>query len=131
MGHWSSSGRGPEATGPTADPADGSRTWTDPTGEPVGLGEQLDLLAAVDRRYVLECLSSGPQPMGLQPLVDCVVGCHGEAVDAGRVRLRLHHVHLPRLADAGVLDYEPDDQLVVSHPERIDAMLELRNAAVA
>lgn len=130
MDRWQDSGQLSESVESPDGPTDGRQTWTTPTGERVRLGEQLDLLTDVDRQYVIQCLSSGPEVMEFEALVDCVVACHGR-VDAGRVRLRLHHIHLPRLSDLGVVQYEPDAGLIHTVPERIDAILELRDVAVA
>lgn len=36
----------------------------------------------------------------------------GEATESERIRIRLHHADLPRLSDAGVIDYDPEGRLV-------------------
>lgn len=113
-----------------AETADGWETWTNSDGDRVGLDEQLGLLTDVERRGTVQCLSSGPEVMELDALVDCVVACQGESVDRERVTLRLHHIHLPRLADAGVVQYEAEAGLVLTAPDRIAAILELRDLAV-
>ncbi|WP_265109902.1 DUF7344 domain-containing protein [Halosolutus halophilus] len=45
-----------------------------------------------------------------------------ETVD--RVALALHHVHLPRLADWGIIDYDPAANRIESCPRRHDAGIE-------
>ncbi|WP_276261507.1 DUF7344 domain-containing protein [Haloglomus litoreum] len=106
------------------------QTWTDPTGSQIGLDEQLRLLTVEGRRHVIVCLASESGPMPLEALADCVVDRHRGSVDREEVLLRLHHVHLPRLAAAGLLSYEVEDGKVVGRPERLGAILELRSAAV-
>lgn len=58
--------------------------------------------------------------MPIAELVDAVVEATGvRASGAGtirRVRTRLHHVHLPKLGNAGVVDYRRDTGLVVPEP---------------
>lgn len=44
----------------------------------------------------------------------------------GAVRMELRHVHLPKLADAGIIDFNRDDNLVRYHgDDRLDALLQL------
>lgn len=130
MDRWHNSGRLSESVESPHGPTDRWQTWTDPAGDRVGLSEQLGLLTDVDRQHAIQCLASGPEVMEFEALVDCAVACH-RGVDAGRVRLRLHHIHLPRLSDLGVVQYEPDAGLIHTMPERVDAILELRDVAVA
>jgi hypothetical protein len=131
MNRWNESASPSERAESTDGPTDRWQRWTSAAGEAVGLDEQLDLLSDADRRHVLECLSPASEPTELPALVDCVVARHGASADAERVLLRLHHVHLPRLADAGVLSYEAANGLVRGRADRIAALLELRDAAVA
>jgi hypothetical protein len=50
----------------------------------------------------------------------------GESVAAPRqTAVQLHHTHLPKLADAELLDYDRDSRTVVRFDEeRLDALLE-------
>lgn len=42
-----------------------------------------------------------------------------------RFAVGLHHTHLPALADAGVIEYDPDDGTVVYRPdERVERLLD-------
>lgn len=80
------------------------------------------LLAAPERRVVLERLADLTAPVDLEELAEAVTT--SEATDglavpesSDRVKVRLHHAHLPKLDDAGVLDYDPDANRVDSwHP---------------
>jgi hypothetical protein len=50
----------------------------------------------------------------------------GESAAASRrTAVQLHHTHLPKLADAGLLDYDRDSRTVVRFDEeRLDSLLE-------
>ena len=68
-----------------------------------------ELLADRRRRHILHCLTDQPDGVAeFADLVDAVVD-HGPETDAGdrkTVRTELYHVHLPKLAEAGVIDYD-------------------------
>jgi len=71
--------------------------------------ERYDLLAAERRRAVLAVLDERGAPVALDDLTEAVAAresdeTRGEA--RGRLAISLHHVHLPRMADLGVLDYD-------------------------
>lgn len=70
------------------------------------------LLANSRRRLVLSYLQSHPaEGAAVDDLVGAVA--RGEQPDPGpathreRIQVDLHHVHLPKLADAGVVGYDP------------------------
>ncbi|QLH79704.1 hypothetical protein HZS55_21465 [Halosimplex rubrum] len=74
--------------------------------------KRYDLLAAERRRTVLAVLTErgGATPTGLDELVTAVAAREGDeasAEAAERLAVSLHHVHLPRMDDLGVLDYDP------------------------
>lgn len=76
------------------------------------IDELLGLLADSRRRTVLELLAS-KHSLSLTALADAIVQRERQAVttdDAAerteRVRLSLHHNHLPKLADANLISYE-------------------------
>lgn len=77
------------------------------------------LLADEQRRFVIESLqtASGGVDTTLDELTAHLVRAAersgNEHVDARRdLRCRLHHVHLPMLADLGLLEYDPETKRV-------------------
>lgn len=77
----------------------------------------LTVLASQDRRRLLSDLWQNP-PLSLQAtpeIIDSGSGC-----DVGELRLKLLHVHLPRLADAGYVEYDHDTGLVTQGPNFAD-----------
>lgn len=79
-----------------------------------GLDTDFEVLSDSRRRYLLYYLFSIDDDVtDLDAAVDAV--CTYEAAGTGSddrpsreiVRTELHHVHLPRLAEVGVLDYDP------------------------
>lgn len=84
-------------------------------------GAIFDILADGRRRRVVRALADAPErTLDLDRLVDRVArltndgGEHdeGELRERDRIALRLHHADLPKLSDAGVLDYDPDEGTV-------------------
>ena len=77
----------------------------------------LELLADVHRRAVVGyCRDEADTRISLERLVSGVI-CDltedfGEELNPVDVRTRLHHVHLPKLAEAGVVDYDPETNVV-------------------
>ena len=70
------------------------------------------LLASDRRRVVLDVLEGRPGPTDLAELARLVAEREESAAtprpeSVGRVELTLHHNHLPRLDDAGVIEYRP------------------------
>lgn len=97
---------------PTNQTADESRGIVDLTES-----ERHRLLAVERRRVVLEALADGQSTFDLRELAREVAaredGPTGEeTVDA--VALALHHVHLPKMADLGVVAYDATCQQVKS-----------------
>ena len=88
------------------------------------LDAALDLLANRRRRFVLYDLRDRASAVGTEALAERVAAREREADDpvtapessAGgrteRVLADLHHCQLPRLAEAGVVDYDVDDGFV-------------------
>ena len=70
------------------------------------------LLASARRRLVIDILAETTEPVGLEELAEGVVTREDVAPSSDdakeRVAISLHHVHLPKLSDAGVLDYDPE-----------------------
>lgn len=74
------------------------------------------LFAAEQRRIALELLEEADLPVALEELATAITDRETElgtreadapdAGDAERVAISLHHVHLPLMADLGVVDYD-------------------------
>ena len=83
--------------------------------------ERVGSLAA-ERRLALDVLTERTTPVDLGELATAIV-VRGEGTDASteaaaaRVKLDLHHVHLPKLDEAGVIDYDPESCVVRSTDE--------------
>lgn len=75
-----------------------------------------ELLSADRRKAALEVLDGGTDSVALEELAAAVAAREGEGTGEGaveRVATTLHHVHLPKMDDAGVIDYDPEECLVV------------------
>lgn len=87
------------------------------------------LLASERRRHLLSYLSTNAShPVSREELVDVIA--EWEQPDPGpethRVRIEtdLHHVHLPKLADAEVIDYDPVTEAVYYNgSDRLESFL--------
>lgn len=77
-----------------------------------------ELLGSRLRRYSLYCLYLYANPVGLPDVADqvteWVTGTPGEENLDERLRLymELYHTHVPALADAGVVEYSQEEDLV-------------------
>ena len=79
--------------------------------------ERYELLAAERRRLAVDVLSERDTPVALDDLAAAVAARETTESDPGadavnRTAISLHHVHLPRLADAGVVEYDATDRRV-------------------
>jgi len=72
------------------------------------------LLWDEQRRTVIDVLSEAERAVELAALARAVADRDG--VPQENARVQLHHVHLPMLADVGVVDYDRDASVVVPHP---------------
>lgn len=104
-----------DLTTPTAHENAGAPTVTAHLTE----SERHRLLASERRRATLDALDDLPTPVALEDLADVVAGreCDADAPrteTVERVAISLHHTHLPKLADLGVLAYDPDAKRVSS-----------------
>jgi len=77
----------------------------------------LDLLGSERRRAVLEqFVAADDRTLSLRSLSTAVARTESDsgvgAIPPDKVRISLHHAHLPKLEDAGVVDYDPDEQTV-------------------
>lgn len=76
-------------------------------------------LAADDRRAVLRYFdSSGDDTASLDELIEFLHASDAQPDDRNQIAVRLHHAALPKLADLGLLDYDPRTKTVryYSHP---------------
>lgn len=94
--------------------------------------ELFDALSDRHRRHVLAYLHDADGAVELEELVDCIVtrDADREADRREAVATQLHHVHLPKMADIGLLDYDARASTVSNHdrPERREAVALLRDA---
>jgi len=85
-------------------------------------------LANKRRRYILTFLrESEAEVTRLDDLVDYVVQqeTHSPSPDRETIRIDLYHVHLPLLADAGVIDFDARSEMVqYNGHERIEDELD-------
>lgn len=82
------------------------------------------LLASNRRRILLELLEEQPTPVDLEALAILVAKREAEVdstepADLDRIEMTLHHEHLPVLAQAGVVDYQPAANSVESYRELV------------
>ncbi|WP_436925993.1 DUF7344 domain-containing protein [Halosimplex amylolyticum] len=76
-----------------------------------------DLLADGRRRLALAELAERSAPVALEDLATAVAARETEAPSPSvdvveRVAVSLHHAHLPRAADLGVVDYDPETKQI-------------------
>lgn len=97
------------------------------------LGTLLDSLAHPYRRHVLRALLDRESSTTLLALTWEVASRLDDTLQANvpspvldRVRTRLHHVHLPKLAAADIVDYDTDYRTVelTADPDRIGRILD-------
>lgn len=81
-----------------------------------------DLLADRRRRYLLYCLYRYTNPVALPRVADCVteweLSTPADEVPDERLRvyMSLYHDHLPKLGEAGVIEYSQTDDTVALAP---------------
>lgn len=96
------------------------------TQDSMSLDETLSLLASRQRRYLLYGLSLYTKPVPLARLTDTVTeleyGTPAENYADERLTIYtgLYHNHLPRLVDAGVVEYDQSDDTVDVGPNAPD-----------
>ncbi|QLG60740.1 DUF7344 domain-containing protein [Halorarum salinum] len=97
----------------------------------------LDLLADQRRRDVLACLEGSTQSIPLTELAEDIAARENEGsltevpnAEVRTIQLSLHHVHLPKLDDAGAVEYDRDRNLTrASEPtDRVERALSLIEA---
>lgn len=92
--------------------------------------EELHRLLANDRRrYLLSYLSTeATDPVSKDELRDVIAERErpdpGPAAHRVRISIDLHHIHLPKLADAGVIEYDPVAETVsYKGSDRLESLL--------
>lgn len=97
----------------------------EPGDETAQLSLVADALGSIRRRAILSVLISRDEPVDLDRLVDATwqreTGAEGDALDDAerdRVRTSLYHVHLPKLSELGIVQYDRANGVVASaeHP---------------
>lgn len=107
--------------------ADNSRYL--PPDEQTSSEELHRLLASDRRRCLLSYLSTeASDPVSRDELIDVIAERErpdpGPATHRVRVTIDLHHVHLPKLADAGVIEYDPVAETVsYKGSDRLESLL--------
>lgn len=104
-----------------------------PQQEQISIDDLHRLLASERRRLLLSYLTTrSGDPVSRDDLVAVVV--ESEYPDPGaethrvRVETDVHHVHLPKLADAGAVDYDPVAETVKYHgSEKLETLLATSN----
>ncbi|SIR98935.1 hypothetical protein SAMN05421858_5028 [Haladaptatus litoreus] len=94
------------------------------TDERCSLDQIFKLLSDTQRRYILTYLiETADQPVPLNTLVEHLN--RRTSTNRERVKSRLHHLHLPKLADYGVIKYNSSLQIIsyMEHP-RLEALLQ-------
>jgi hypothetical protein len=80
------------------------------------------LLSSPARRAALAVLSDTASSMSLTDLASAIAGVETDAcgdADHRNLEIVLHHNHLPRLADAGLIEYDPSANSVRPVTERL------------
>ena len=95
----------------TGDPAAG-----DDRDGSLGVSEVLTLLSERYRRHALACLDGLPEPVPLEGLTDQVAGREFQQppdrvsmITRTQIANALHHTHLPKLEEAGIITYDSDE----------------------
>lgn len=90
--------------------------------------ERYRVLADETRRTALDVLTDSTTPLGLEDLAVAVAReSNGDTADeetVSRVASELHHVHLPKLSDLDVVEYDPARNRV----ESVQGPTDLRTA---
>jgi hypothetical protein len=104
-----------------------SAASSDDCGGPPGIDEVLTLLSDRYRRHALACLDGLPDPVALEDLTDQVAGREFQQppdrvsmITRTRIATELHHTHLPKLEEAGIITYDDDagqvTEIIVREP---------------
>lgn len=77
--------------------------------------QYLKLLCNEERRAALTVLSTAETRMELSTLAESIAASSDSHFDDHQIqslRVSLHHLHLPKLDQAGLVDYDPDEHVV-------------------
>lgn len=90
--------------------------------------EVFGLLSSERRRIVIDALADLGPPLGLNELAREVANreARAGAPSTGAindVKIALHHHHLPKLADLGLIEYFPDAHWIPSMHVRLDELV--------
>ena len=97
--------------------------WPTVTGGPQPLFE---VLAVRRRRIVLSVLAERELPIDIGTLGQAVAEHERPAPNdraVHHVRMSLHHAHLPKLADAGLVEYDWERGVVEEAVDELDSLL--------
>lgn len=91
----------------------------------------LNLIADRDRRRLIQHLrQNGNEETAIDTLVDQLNGsaqapAEDRPPDRSQLTTQIHHIHLPKLAEYGVVEYEPERGTVrYSSNEQVEAVLD-------
>lgn len=106
-------------------PSNGPTESEGRTGD-LTVDERHDLLSSGRRRRALDALAGRSTVVELATLA-ADVAARATATEADEaavdsVALTLHHSHLPRLDDAGVVDYDPERRLIDPDPVLVESL---------
>lgn len=77
--------------------------------------ERHELLSAERRQTVLQVVTAEMATFGLRELAREVAANEDDASQVEQVAVALHHVHLPKMAELGVLSYDPERHQIEPH----------------
>lgn len=103
--------------------------------EAVSVDELFDLLGNARRRFVLRYLGPTGSATNIDELARELADREADAAPTERDRLRveqsLHHVHVPKLAAAGLVEFDGADTVArAAHTERLVASLNDADRAI-
>ncbi|USZ69929.1 hypothetical protein NGM10_16125 (plasmid) [Halorussus salilacus] len=98
------------------DSAAGGDDEDDRGGSAIGVDEVLALLSERYRRHAIACLDGQPMPVPIERLTDEVAGREFQQppdnvsmIKRTQIATALHHNHLPKLEEAGIIAYDTDE----------------------
>ena len=85
------------------------------------------VLADHRRRALLQCLRNTEDPVSVSALVTELTQGDQQVTpdEITNTEIALHHIHLPTLADTGIIEYDQStQQAVYTAPPQVDALLD-------